>query len=186
MIFDRDVEDGGIDLKEYHPIFIRANEEFKNLVLGTYRHISAHVTGDWFKVYRQLPAGVGVGLLAEKINWKFPSETYQKLKNIPFIRLSLIYPPLIYYTKSNKRQRQVQLLGQKPHGLGQAWIPPVGFVFRLKSEAYLSSFISIKISFPTRRGSQTFLNWPAPKKSPTTNRTASCCSELILPSWITN
>ena len=114
VIFDRDVEDGGIDLKNYHPIFIRANEEFKTLVLGTYRHISAHVTGDWFKVYRQVPAGVGVGLLAEKINWKFPSEMYQKLKNIPFIRLSLIYPPLIYYTKSNKRKGKFDPLPKNP------------------------------------------------------------------------
>ncbi len=114
VIFDRDAEDGGIDLKNYHPIFIRANEEFKNLVLGTYRHISAHVTGDWFRVYRQLPAGVGVGLLAEKITWKFPSEIYQKLKNIPFIRLSLIYPPLIYYTKSNKRKGKFDPLSKNP------------------------------------------------------------------------
>lgn len=104
VVFDRNVEDGGIDLGEYHRIFIRANEEFKTLVLNTYRHICAHVTGDWFKVYRQMPAGVGMGLLAEKINWKYPSENYHKLKNIPFIRLSLIYPPLIYYTKSNKRK----------------------------------------------------------------------------------
>lgn len=113
-IFDRDVDDGGIDLKEYHRIFIRANEEFKSLVLGTYRHVCAHIMGDWFKVYRQLPAGSGVGLLAEKINWKHPSENYQKLKNIPFIRLSLIYPPLIYYTKSNKRKGKFDPLPKNP------------------------------------------------------------------------
>ncbi|HVZ81061.1 MAG TPA: phosphoenolpyruvate carboxykinase [bacterium] len=114
VIFDRDVQDGGIDLKEYHPIFIQANEEFKMLVLGTYRHIAAHVSGDWFKVYRQIPAGVGVGLLAEKIQWKFPGEAYHKLKNIPFIRLSLIYPPLIYYTKVNKRKGKFNPLSKNP------------------------------------------------------------------------
>lgn len=114
VIFDRDVEDGGIDLGEYHRIFIRANEEFKTLVLNTYRHICAHVMGDWFKVYRQMPAGVGMGLLAEKINWQYPSENYQKLKNIPFIRLSLIYPPLIYYTKSNKRKGKFNALAKNP------------------------------------------------------------------------
>ena len=114
VIFDRDAEDGGIHLKDYHQIFIRANEEFKSLVLGTYRHICAHVASDWFKVYRQLPAGVGVGFLAEKILWKFPAETYQKLKNIPFIRLSLIYPPLIYYTKSNKRKGKFNALSKNP------------------------------------------------------------------------
>lgn len=114
VIFDRDTKDGGIDLKEYHHIFIMANEQFKTLVLGTYRHICANVMGDWFKVYRQIPAGMGMALLAEKINWKHPGESYQKLKNIPFIRLSLIYPPLIYYTKSNKRRGKFNPLPNNP------------------------------------------------------------------------
>ncbi len=114
VIFDRDAEDGGIDLGEYHQVFILANEQFKSLVLGTYRKISAHIMGDWFKVYRQIPAGMGMALLAEKIAWRHPSENYLKLKNIPFIRLSLIYPPLIYYTKNNKRKGKFNPLKRNP------------------------------------------------------------------------
>ncbi len=114
VIYDRDVDDGGIDLKAYNQVFIMANEQFKILVLNTYRVICAHVMGDWFKVYRQVPAGMGMALLAEKIDWKAPAEIYQKLKNIPFIRLSLIYPPLIYYTKSNKRKGKFNPLPQNP------------------------------------------------------------------------
>jgi energy-coupling factor transporter ATP-binding protein EcfA2 len=114
VIFDRDAQDGGINLGEYHQKFILANEQFKFLVLNTYRRICAHVMGDWFKVYRQVSAGVEMGLLAEKIDWNHPSESYQKLKNIPFIRLSLIYPPLIYYTKSNKRKGKFNPLPNNP------------------------------------------------------------------------
>ena len=114
VIFDRDSQDGGVKLGEYHKTFIRANEEFKSLVLNTYRRICAHVMGDWPTVYRQIPAGTGTALLVEKINWNHPSETYQKLKNIPFVRLSLIYPPLIYYTKTNKRKGKFNPLSSNP------------------------------------------------------------------------
>ncbi len=114
VIFDRDVTNGGIDLGEYHQIFIMANKQFKTLVLNTYRGISAHVMNDWFRVYRQIPAGMGMALLAEKINWETPAGNYQILKNIPFIRLSLIYPPLIYYTKSNMRKGKFSALPANP------------------------------------------------------------------------
>src|SRR5581483_11812447 len=41
-------------------------------------------------------------------------ETYQKLKNIPFIRLSLIYSYLIYYNKSDKRKDTFNPLSKNP------------------------------------------------------------------------
>ncbi len=114
VIYDREEQHGSIELKDYYQIFIQANEQFKLLVLNTYRLICAHVVGDWFKVYRQIPSGVGMALLAEKIPWNCPPDFYQKLKNIPFIRLSLIYPPLIYYTKSNKRKGKFNSLAKNP------------------------------------------------------------------------
>lgn len=114
VIYDRDEKHGSVDLKDYHQIFIQANEQFKFLVLNTYRVISAHLMGDWFKVYRQIPSGTGMALLAEKIKWDIPGEEYQKLVNIPFIRLSLIYPPLIYYTKSNSRKGKFSPLVKNP------------------------------------------------------------------------
>jgi len=114
VIFDRDATDGSIDLGQYNRIFVAANERFKVLILNTYRLVCAHLSNDWFKVYRQIPAGIGMALLAEKIGWKYPAESYQKLKNIPFIRLSLIYPPLIYYTKSNKRRGKFDPLPNNP------------------------------------------------------------------------
>jgi energy-coupling factor transporter ATP-binding protein EcfA2 len=114
VIYDREDKHGNVDLGDYHQIFIEANEQFKFLVLNTYRRMSAHVMGDWFKVYRQIPSGTGMSLLAERIHWDVPGEKYQKLKNIPFIRLSLIYPPLIYYTKVNSRKGKYNPLTKNP------------------------------------------------------------------------
>lgn len=114
VIYDRDEKHGSVELEDYYQIFILANERFKTLILNTYRLISANVSGDWFKVYRQIPAGTGTALLAEKFNWDCPQGCYQKLKNIPFIRLALIYPPLTYYTKSNKRKGKFNPLPKNP------------------------------------------------------------------------
>ncbi|VAX34521.1 Phosphoenolpyruvate carboxykinase [ATP] [hydrothermal vent metagenome] len=87
----------------HHAQFIKLNEEFKNLVLYVYRRISENLTGKNPRVYRQLPAGANMGMLLERIDWDCP-EPYATLKNIPFIRLSLIEPPLILYPAMNKRK----------------------------------------------------------------------------------
>ncbi|MEC4685546.1 MAG: hypothetical protein VST71_07430, partial [Nitrospirota bacterium] len=87
----------------HHTQFIKLNEEFKNLVLYVYRRISENLTGKNPRVYRQLPAGANMGMLLERIDWSCP-ETYATLKDIPFIRLSLIEPPLILYPAMNKRR----------------------------------------------------------------------------------
>ena len=99
-----------------------------------------------------------------------PRGHYQKLKNIPFIRLSLIYPPLIYYTKSNKRKGKFNPLSKNPlDTIGM--ILPVGCVSRPRSGALSSSSISTRISFPTPRAFRTSSSWPAPRKSqPETGR----------------
>jgi hypothetical protein len=87
----------------HHAQFIKLNEEFKDLVLYVYRRISENLIGKNPRVYRQLPAGANMGMLLEKIDWDCP-ETYINLKDIPFIRLSLIEPPLILYPAMNKRK----------------------------------------------------------------------------------
>ena len=87
----------------HHSQFIKANEEFKNLVLYVYRRISENLMGKNPRVYRQLPAGANMDMLLEKIDWNYP-ELYAGLKDIPFIRLSLIEPPLILYPKMNTRK----------------------------------------------------------------------------------
>ena len=87
----------------HHAQFIKSNEEFKNLVLYVYRRISENLIGKNPRVYRQLPAGANMGMLLEKIGWNCP-EPYGNLQNIPFIRLTLIEPPVILYPVMNKRK----------------------------------------------------------------------------------
>jgi hypothetical protein len=87
----------------HHAQFIKSNEEFKNLVLYVYRRISENLIGKSPRVYRQLPAGANMGMSLEKVDWDCP-EMFSVLRDVPFIRLSLIEPPVILYPRMNKRK----------------------------------------------------------------------------------
>lgn len=86
--------------------FIAANETFKNVALSAYRTVIGNLAGTNPAVYRQLPAGANMGALMEKIEWDCPYE-FSHLKDVPFIMLTLIEPPLVLYTKSNKRTGKI-------------------------------------------------------------------------------
>ncbi|MDA8156587.1 MAG: phosphoenolpyruvate carboxykinase [Actinomycetota bacterium] len=89
---------------EIHGVqFIKSNEDFKNLVLYVYRRVAENITGDTPRVYRQLPSGANMGMLIEHVDWVCP-DRYAGLAKIPFIRLSLVNPPVILYPRSNKRK----------------------------------------------------------------------------------
>jgi hypothetical protein len=86
-----------------HQHFIQVNELLKDLVLEAYRNVCANLTGRVPMVYRQLPAGAGVGILTSHIRWQIPDSTYAVLQKIPFIQLLVIVPPLVYYPQRNYR-----------------------------------------------------------------------------------
>ncbi len=89
---------------ELHGVqFIKSNEDFKNLVLYVYRSIAQNITGSSPRVYRQLPSGANMGMLTEQIDWMCPG-LYSSLAQVPFIRLSLVNPPVIFYPRSNQRK----------------------------------------------------------------------------------
>ncbi|MBC8413480.1 MAG: phosphoenolpyruvate carboxykinase [Nitrospira sp.] len=94
--------EGSVKSDIHHAQFIKANDELKNLVLDLYRLVSANLTGHSPRVYRQLPAGANMGMLVEKSDWDCPGE-YDILKEVPFIRISLVEPPLILYPEMNTR-----------------------------------------------------------------------------------
>lgn len=100
----------------HHTQFIQLNEEFKGLVLYVYRRISENLRGENPRVYRQLPAGANMGILLEKIEWDCP-HAYDSLKTIPFIRLSLIEPPLILYPLMNKRKGRFEEIKDIPEAM---------------------------------------------------------------------
>ncbi|MBI5178072.1 MAG: phosphoenolpyruvate carboxykinase [Nitrospinae bacterium] len=92
---------GGTDI--HHAHFVHACENLRNLILDTNRIVGENLSGREPKVYRQLPAGGNMGMALEKIDWKCPKFLSQ-LKDIPFIRLTFIEPPLILYSRSNTRK----------------------------------------------------------------------------------
>ena len=83
--------------------FIKSNEDFKNLLLYVYRRVAENITGQSPRVYRQLPAGANMGMLVEQVDWSCPN-AYGNLTQIPFLRLSLVNPPVILYPVTNKRK----------------------------------------------------------------------------------
>ncbi len=87
----------------YKASFVNLNEELKRLILRVYRTISTNLTGEAIRVYRQLPAGINLGVLTEPISWRVPSEAYAALRQVPFIRYALLEPPIIFYPRQNKR-----------------------------------------------------------------------------------
>lgn len=99
----------------HHARFIKANEEFRNLVLRVYRQISENLTGRNPRVYRQLPAGANMGMLLEKIGWDCP-QPYHALCGVPFIRLALVEPPLILYPARNTRKGRFEEVPGLPEG----------------------------------------------------------------------
>lgn len=95
----------------YHAKFIKSNEEFKNIVLSVYRTVRENLLGKNPRVYRQLPAGANMGILIEQISWHAP-DAYTQLLEIPFVRLSLIEPPVILYPAMNTRKGQFEEIQQ--------------------------------------------------------------------------
>ena len=96
---------------EIHGVqFIKSNEDFKNLVLYVYRRVAQNITGNTPRVYRQLPSGANMGMLIEQVDWTCPA-LYSPLSQVPFIRLSLVNPPVILYSRSNKRKGAFEDIG---------------------------------------------------------------------------
>lgn len=98
---------GGMD----HALFIKSNEEFKGIVLNAYRSISQNLTGTRPRAYRQLPAGANIGILAERAEWDCPEE-YSCLRDVRFIRLSLLEPPTIFYPARTRREGRFEEIGK--------------------------------------------------------------------------
>ncbi len=82
--------------------FVEANNNFTNLILKVYRVIEENILGYTHNVYRQLNAGINVGVVLSETYADIPTE-YESLKDILFIKSVVITPPFIIYPKRNKR-----------------------------------------------------------------------------------
>lgn len=93
--------------------FIEAINNFKNLILSTYRQIEEAVMGYKHRVYRQLSAGINAGIILNDTKRSCPSE-YSFLEKIPFIETIILQPPFITYPKRNTRTGIFQEVKKNP------------------------------------------------------------------------
>lgn len=93
--------------------FIEAINNFKNLILSTYRQIEEAVMGYKHRVYRQLSAGINARIILNDTKRSCPSE-YSFLEKIPFIETIILQPPFITYPKRNTRTGIFQEVKENP------------------------------------------------------------------------
>jgi hypothetical protein len=89
-------------------------EALAHVVRSTYRDICENITGDHPRVYRQIPAGCDVALIALAGNSGLPDEYKAVLKEIPLIRHVWIAPPMIIDPPMNKRTGQFTKIDTNP------------------------------------------------------------------------
>lgn len=93
---------GALDRRPYRA-FNATLEALVHLVRGAYRDIYENISGDHPRIYRQVPAGCNVGLIAVPKACPLPAELREAWADVPFIRQIWIDPPLILDPPSNTR-----------------------------------------------------------------------------------
>jgi hypothetical protein len=114
ILLEEEYKATNIMTSDYHNWFIETVQSFEALVRETYRRIAYNISGELPKVYRQLPSGAGAGALIEHIPWQCPPGEYEILKDLPFIQLVVIEPPLIYYPRRNYRRGTIRRGEENP------------------------------------------------------------------------
>jgi len=109
-----DFENGNEDIdKRPYRIFNDTIEQLNHLVRKIYRDIRENTTGEHPIIYRQVPAGCQVGVIATQKETLLPDK-YNNLNKIKIIRQVLIEPPLIINPPNNKRKGVFKLVDSNP------------------------------------------------------------------------
>lgn len=83
--------------------FISADSSFNSLIITLYRSLEEQIMGRKNRVYRQLQAGTNASIAIRRHKTTKLSQTYDKIKDIPFIDGVMLRTPMILHPKSNKR-----------------------------------------------------------------------------------
>lgn len=89
-------------------------ERLAHLVRGVYRDICENITGDHPRVYRQVAAGVDVGLIAVRRPVVLPGLYGELIGDIPIVRQVWMDPPVIIDPPMNKRTGEFQKVAENP------------------------------------------------------------------------
>ncbi|AKI97385.1 hypothetical protein [Kosmotoga pacifica] len=87
-------------------VLVNTNAELKTLVLNTYRQILINISDVSLKIMRQEPGGAQVSFLVDKpeIHQSAIVEKAKWLYDLDFVWSIIFEPPVIFYTRSNKRR----------------------------------------------------------------------------------
>jgi len=113
LILFSDSENGKHHSKPYRA-FNETIEKLNDLVRAVYRDICENITNTHPRIYRQVPAGFQVGVIAMKPHKSFIPKSFEFLKDIHIIRQVLIEPPLILDPPMNKRSGQFTQVKENP------------------------------------------------------------------------
>ncbi|MBN1156289.1 phosphoenolpyruvate carboxykinase [Candidatus Woesearchaeota archaeon] len=102
----------GYDKKPYRT-FNETVNQMNDLVRMLYRDLCENITSDHPRVYRQVPAGFEVGIIAAKKEWPCP-EPYKQVANVPIIRQVLLFPPIVMDPPMNKRKGKFTGINESP------------------------------------------------------------------------
>jgi len=106
----------GVDHLDHRPYrsFNLALQNLTQLIRTTYRDMCENITGDHPRVYRQVPAGCNVGLIAVARPTSLPPSYVGTLERIPFIRQVWFTPPMLIDPPMNKRTGQFVKVDDNP------------------------------------------------------------------------
>lgn len=94
--------------------FMTSQSSFTALIIRVYRGITEKILGKPFAVYRNLPAGINVGLMLTKHSWMKKESPYAFLSKSEAIDKIIIRPPFISYSDKNKRTGTYQEVFENP------------------------------------------------------------------------
>ena len=103
---------GELDRRPYRT-FNDTIESLNHTVRKIYRDIQENITGEHPMIYRQVPAGCQVGVIAKEKKTQIPKE-YETLGKIPVISQVLLNPPILIDPPMNKRHGEFALVAQNP------------------------------------------------------------------------
>lgn len=87
-------------------VLVKNNADLRSLVLSTYRQILINISDVSLKILRQEPGGAQVGFLVDNPE-VLPEEKLNNaewLYDLQFVWSAVFEPPVIFYTRSNKRR----------------------------------------------------------------------------------
>jgi len=113
MVLRSEPGPGALDRRPYRA-FNATLEALVHLVRGTYRDVYENVTGDHPRIYRQVPSGCNVGLIAVPKACPLPPELRELWSEVPFIRQLWFDPPMILDPPSNTRSGSFDPVAQDP------------------------------------------------------------------------